>query len=319
MGHPRLWWFMNLLTIPWIGSFEQYIQREGTPRVLLNAALADFEAKAAVAGERGVLNYGTHPCMWCCATFYDIHNVKRKGHPPPKERWQPAPLLPAWRLERDRQFLLLFLDGLKRRGVEFINCAQLLARCEEGADQWLSQAQMRSVAQQISAKFAAAKVGGSYYNAAEALAALSCALSRYSESGALPARVPVRRPIGPVETPRQMAAPLKVCGRAVLGAAARANSYISEHGRLPAGVAVGGHHFPPAQLLRVAAQAYLALAEGQPAPAAVLQPGPDCPEEAKLLEGTRIGAYALPADYHPAGLLELGRLQSWTLKPARVR
>ena len=315
-GSPRLWWYMNLLTIPWLGSFEHYIQREGTPRDLLKAELADFEVKAEAAGPDGVLNYGTHPCMWSCSVFYDIHNVKRRGHPPPKHKWQPAPLLPDWRIKRDRQFLLMFLDELKRQGVEFINCGQLHERYAEPPNRWLTQAQLGSLARPMTTRFAAAKAGGGYYNVAEVLAALCYALARYRESGTLPARVPVRQPIGPVETPRTMKKPLEVCGRALLGAARRADDCFRERGRVPAGVDVGGHHFPPAQLLRAAAENYLAILAGKRPPGAVLQPGPDCPEEATLLEGARIGAYALPTDYHPAGLLELGRLQSWTLKPA---
>jgi len=309
------WWYEGLLTVPYMQMLEHFIAQDGSPRAILDLAAADFERKVEAAGREDVIVYGTHPCMWVCQTFYDIHNCKRRGHLPAKEKWQPAPLLPADRIGRNRRFFPMFLDYLQGSGVEFITYRQLVQRFDEPSNEWLTRAQLASMARQVVRRFAATQSGGRYYSVAEVLGALCWALARY-EDGALPGRVPVRRLLGPVETPRQTIQPLQVCARAVVGAAGKADAHVEANHRLPAGIDVGGHHFTPAQLLLAAAQSYLAiLAKGKPC-GAVLQPGDDCPQEQNLLEGATIGAYSLPKGYRPERLLEQGRLQSWTLKPA---
>jgi hypothetical protein len=251
--------------------------------------------------------------MWVCQTFYDLHNIKRRGQPPAKGKWRPAPLLDEQRIRRNRRFWSLFLDYLQGTGCELLTYADMSARHASGAMQWLTQKQLGTLARGAIARFASSAVGGRSYSCAEILGALGWALARFEEGG-LPGRIPVRSPLGPVETPRAMTEPLNVCARAVVGAARKASAYIDEYGRLPSGIDVGGHHFPPAQLLRAAAEAYLSILDTGKACGATLTPGPDCPEDAELLEGASIGSYALPKDYRPERLLEQGRLQSWTLR-----
>ena len=312
---PRPWWYMNLLAVPYAQMLDRFIRQDGTARDILKLAVADFERRAQGLDDEDIIVYGTHPCMWVCRTFYDIHNVRRRGRPPAKEKWQPAPLLPPGTIRRNRKFFPMFLDYLRGAGVEFITYRQLLQRFSVSpAEKWLTRTQLGSLARRVGKRFAAAKVGGCYYSAAEILAALCWALARY-EDGDVPPRVPIRRPIGPVETPRSMSKPLKVCSRAVLGAVRKTDAYISGYHRLPAGVDVGGHHFPPAQLLTVAAASYLSVLDGGKPSGGALEPGPDCPEDERLLAGAVIGAHCLPKGYTPTRLLEQGRLQSWTLKP----
>jgi hypothetical protein len=312
---PAPWWYMNLLSLPYSAMFDTWIAQDGTPRELLARSLADVESLAARAGEEGVITLGTHPCMWSCSVFYDIHNVPRRGHPPAREKWGPAPLLPEWRVPRDRKVLRVWLDEMLDRGVQFTTYADLAESYRQPAGQWLTRREVTTLAERAQRELSATRVGKRWYSAAEALAALCYALSHATE-GQLPARVPVRRPLGPTATPSASHLPLPVCARAVAGAATYADRFIEERGEIPAGVDVGGHHFPAAQLLQAVAQATAALAETGKACGTVLQPGPDCPVEVGLLADSRISAWAMAPDYHAPGLLEIGRLQSWTLKPA---
>jgi hypothetical protein len=271
-----------------------------------------LEQQAELAREGEALVYGTHPCMWSCSMFYDMHNVKRRGLPPAREKWQPAPLLSPARLKRDRKFLQLYLDVLLAHGLQFTTYGAL---AEEHAQpqEWLTPAQLATLARQIIKRFSAASASGRGYNCAEVLAALCHALS-HLEGNEPPRRIPVVRPLGPVQTPRALAEPLAVCGRALVGAATKMDAEIRQTGIIPPGVDVGGHHFSPAQLLLAAAEGYLRVIEGEKPSCSPLEPGPDCPAEAELLAEARIGAWSLPADYAPTELLEIGRLQSWTLK-----
>jgi len=207
----------------------------------------------------------------------------------------------------------MFLGFLRGRGCRMDTYRHAIGSRIDVRMPWLPQKQLATLARRVRRHFASSAVGGRSYSCAEILGALGWALARFEEGG-LPGRIPVRSPLGPVETPRAMTEPLNVCARAVVGAARKASAYIDEYGRLPSGIDVGGHHFPPAQLLRAAAEAYLSILDTGKACGATLTPGPDCPEDAELLEGASIGSYALPKDYRPERLLEQGRLQSWTLR-----
>ncbi len=314
-GDPLPYRYMNLLCLPYLGMLDSFIKEEGTPRQVLGVALAEMQTKLQSAGGAPVV-YGTHPCMWCCTTFYDVYNVKRRGFPPAREKWRPAPLLPPERLKRNRQFLRLLLDELLASGVQFTTYGEFAARQgEPHAD--FSQKELDGLCRALLRRFAASPTARGPVSAAEALAALCYAIARH-EVGKVPDRAPVRHALGPTETPRTLSEPFPVCGRALQGAAVKADRYISETGHIPAGVDVGGHHFPPAQLLMALAEGYLRLGAGRSLKCEPLQVMPDCPEDQALLAHARIGAWALPKDYCPERLLELGRLQSWTLKPAPV-
>lgn len=315
---PGLWSYMNMVSPAYSIGLDQYIGQAGKSADLLATAVAEFEQTVAAIGEDALVVYGTHPCMWACETFYDLHNIKRRGRVPPKEKWRPAPLVPSWRHRRDRQFFGLLLDHLLNAGVEFITYGQLADRYGQPANEWLTRSQLASLARQVQKEFSAAKVGGTFYSAAEILAALCWALARY-EDDALPARVSVRRPLGPVETPQGLTKPLTISASAALAATRRADAYMSSNQRLPAGVDGGRHHLPPAQLLAVAAEIYLALTDDRKPGSSTLSPGPDCPREAEQLADVAIQSQCLPKDYHPARLLEQIRLQSWALKPATPR
>lgn len=310
-GDPALYRYMNLLCLPYTQMLDSFIKAPGTPQELVRATLADLHQRSSAAGEDGVVTYGTHPCMWCCDSFYDMHNIRRRGKPPAREKWGPAPLLPPEQIRRNRRFWPALLEALVSDGVRVTTYQEVAAAAMPGTA-WLTAAQLGQLARQTLGRFAAGSTGGRAYNCAEILTALCQALTSYEQAG-LPARVPVLRPLGPVQTPRVMAEPLPVCSRALQGAARKLWAHVLQTGMLPAGVDVGGHHFAPAQLLRAAAQGYLRALEGKGPSCEPLQPMPDCPQEQELLSGARIGAWALPADYRPESLLELGRLQSWTL------
>ncbi len=315
---PQLWSYMNMVSPAYSIGLDQYIREPGEAADLLGKAAAEFEQTVTSMGEDPLIVYGTHPCMWACETFYDLHNIKRRGRVPAKAKWQPAPLLPRWRHRRDRQFFGMWLDYLRDCDVEFITYGQLADRYAQPVNEWLTRSQLASLARQVRKRFAAAKVGGRFYSAAEVLAALCWALARY-EDDALPARVPMRRPLGPVETPAGLTKPSTVTAHATLTAAGKADVYIGDHHRLPAQVKVGRRRLGPAELLALTAEAYLAVAEGGKPGAIKLSGGPDCPQEEEHLAGARIQSYGLRKDYHPPRLLEQIRLQSWTLKPASRR
>lgn len=309
----RPYWYMNMLSLPYAAMLDHLIADEGTPRQLLERAMAEFEPLAEKAGDDGIIVYGTHPCMWVCQTFYDLHNIKRRGQPPAKGKWRPAPLLDEQRIQRNREFFTMFLGFLRGRGCRTDTYGHAIGSRIDDRMPWLPQKQLATLARRVRRRFASTAVGGRSYSCAEILGALGWALARFEEGG-LSGRIPIRSPLGPIETPRVMTEPLNVCSRAVVGAARKASAYIDEYRRLPAGVDVGGHHFPPAQLLRAAAEAYLSILDTGKACGATLTPGPDCPEDAELLEGASISSHALPKDYRPERLLEQGRLQSWTLR-----
>ena len=112
---PQPYRYMNLQCLPYAGMLDSFIARDGAPKQLADVALAEVHDKLVAAGAHPVV-YGTHPCMWVCQTFYDLHNIKRRGQPPAKGKWRPAPLLDEQRLG----------DALHDALVQVLQVAQLV-------------------------------------------------------------------------------------------------------------------------------------------------------------------------------------------------
>ncbi|MBM4047131.1 MAG: hypothetical protein FJ279_18670, partial [Planctomycetes bacterium] len=224
-------WYMNSLNVRYHMAFERYYDKPSP----FEAMKADFLALLAKRrGTHAPILIGTHPCMWVCKTFYDIHNVKVRGQLPPKEEWQPAPLRPRKEAERLFRFFDAFVGFLKRRrDVELTTYRELIEAFEQPEGEWLTASQVARLAAGIQSQFTCQSLDGRWYSPAEVFAMLTWALSRGLEAGTrtvkshscatvrfgsapgkhgLPGRIPVRRPIGPLAAPAPLTSDILLTG-----------------------------------------------------------------------------------------------------------
>jgi hypothetical protein len=97
-------------------------------------------------------------------------------------------------------------------------------------------------------------------------------------------------------------------------------SFIDQTGQLPASVDIGGATFGIGSFYRAACESLVALAAGQTPGRVTLPSGPQIPTIAETIaRGTEAGYRGWvihKPDLKVTKLLELTRLQTWTLKPA---
>ena len=127
---------------------------------------------------------------------------------------------------------------------------------------------------------------------------------------------------GPVVTPLQNTAQARVSWDTFRAGCARVQSTIVRSGHLPAQVDLDGLDVGIGSFYRAACAAYAALGNGHPPQEVMLGPGPQVPAIAEPIarqtEGGYRGWVIHRPDLDPTNLLELTRLQTWTLKPATL-
>jgi hypothetical protein len=171
------------------------------------------------------------------------------------------------------------------------------------------------------------EVSEGWVSPADQLVALVETLAPAIATGALPEHVDVPLVLGPSEPPPTAAA-LEVEGRAFRDALVDVRGELRERKQVPSTVFVGTRRFAPADFLVAVARAVLeaqaAAKAGKPLlPARVAVPaGTGLATETRIAADTPglFGGWIIHEEgFRAPKILEMARLQAWTLKPAGNR
>ena len=162
---------------------------------------------------------------------------------------------------------------------------------------------------------------GADLSPAEAFSALARAIGGYGESGGLRETLKTIRPLGPVEMPPEKPGTSSLGLRDVYALARAANEHVEKTGLLPASLETGGGPIGTGSLFALFCAVFLDLDSGRPRPeygVPVFEPYPRTNERdiAAEVEGYKTWPVHRP-DLDMSRIVELTRLQLWTLKPAR--
>ncbi|HSB60170.1 MAG TPA: hypothetical protein VLI67_00525, partial [Vicinamibacteria bacterium] len=318
------------------GVLNAYNLGRNTTRMDLHApgGLEKGCAEFAAACERlrgeggGLLSVYYHPAEWVHREFWDAVNFRR-GANPPREEWKEPPQRPPEDTEAAYRRFERYLDfQLSLPGVRHVTASELPAiygnRVQaEGAD--------LATVGDVAGKVARADrldvlrdPRGRFVSAAEQFWLVVGLLARSIDEGRIPAKVEVGGVLGPSERPptTEVAA---LPWRAFRDALKDAFDEVSARRQVPSRVFAGVKRIAPADFLRAAA----AVAEG----AIAAGPGapPALPEQVVIPSGTALATERFVADdapelfggwiIHPEAfraprIVEMAKLQAWTLKPA---
>jgi hypothetical protein len=296
----------------------------------LEKGCAEFKAAYdRLRGEGGgLISIYYHPAEWVHREFWDAVNFRR-GANPPREEWKRPPQRPPAETEAAFQRFAAYLDFQRSLpGVEHVTASELAAIYhnrirEEGAD----LATVGGVAERL------ARGGpldilrdrrGRFVSPAEQFSLITGFLARTIGEGKVPALVEVSELLGPSERPPATGIadlPWRAFRDALLDAADEARV----RAQVPARVFAGVKKIAPADFLRAAASVALgAIAARAAGP-------PVFPERVAIPGGTSIATERFVAEdspelfggwiIHPEGfraprIVEMAKLQAWTLKPA---
>jgi hypothetical protein len=294
----------------------------------LEKGRAEFQAaydRLRVEGG-GLISIYYHPAEWVHQEFWDAVNFRR-GNNPPREEWKPPPQRPREETEAAYERFAQYVDlqrslpGVKHVTADDLTHIYANRIVSEGADLFT----VRSVAPKV-ARGTALDIQtddhGRFVSPAEQFSLIVGFLAGAIREPGLPARVAVATPLGPSEkAPATEVADLP--WPAFRDAVLDVSDELRAHGQVPARVFAGTKKIAPADFLRAAATVALSVASGSGMaafPARVAIPtGTAVATERHVAEDTPelFGGWIIhPEGFRAPRIVEMAKLQAWTLKPA---
>ncbi len=274
----------------------------------------------------GLISMFYHPCEWVHREFWDGVNFAR-GANPPREQWRPPGQLPAAETDAAFKRFAEYIDYIRAiPGVRWITASDLpglypdLVR-SEGA----SEADLDELARRIRDAGGTGldyqRVGSRAYSVADQFELLTLALNELISGRPLKFPLIGNGLLGP-DSPPPASSLRTLNGLAFRDALCDVCGYIRTEGRVPARVFVGAEAVPPADFLVALAAAWGLHGETGESPTNQdLELGQDTrvlPERYLAKETPHLfGDWIIHREsFRAPKLMELARLQTWTLKPA---
>ncbi|MGA2867163.1 MAG: hypothetical protein ABSF95_22020 [Verrucomicrobiota bacterium] len=275
----------------------------------------------------GLISIYYHPCEWVHREFWDGVNFRR-GANPPREQWQAPPQRTAQETAAAFRRFGEYIDHIRSLpNLGFVTAADLpllypdAVRAEE-----TSQGDLAQIASRLLS--GAAKgvdflvLGRRAYSVADQFELLAVAVGKLSAGEKLPFPLRARGLLGPDSPPPAPGGKSRLPWPAFRDTAHDVLDFIQTQQRVPSRVFVGAQPVPPAAFLLALAAAYdgcqkhgqLPLAEGVP-----LESNPEVLPARQVAADTPdlFGGWIIHQEgFRAPKILELARLQAWTLKPA---
>jgi len=315
----RPFWFQNVLTA---FNLQENCVRVDISRDDKVAALREarrrFDSTAErLKGEGGLISLYYHPCEFATSEFWDGVNFSN-GRNTPRAEWKGAPLLSREEAAaRLRTFAELLDLALSHADVEVVDAEQLAAAYQphRGSLQ-LASTELARIATDLRGGISCAASSEGWLSPAQVFSGLAEALTAWAEAGEVPRSVELSSPLGPA---RRVGVPAD--GRTtvadVVRAARQARAAIKAANRLPDAVWLGATEIGPGTAFAAMSQVLAAaLAGGAAESVAISSPRLLLEDQVGADEREMWGWTIFPRGFSAPDLLELTRLQTWTMKPA---
>ncbi len=315
-GHNVVW-FCNTLNFHGEGNygfFDDAYYRDDLFDPMLEAL--DSIILASIEDIDMVAFFANHPSKVRSIQFWDFNYYK--GANPGPDEWKTPELRPLESMETAQKNFRRLIRYLKSRDdIELTTYRELADRFASQRDK-ISIEDLGLIAERILDRNRV--VIDDYYSPAEIFAALSGALSHYSAEGELPAEVTIQRPFGPFEMPVRVPEFDQISVSGIFELSEMADKHIHETGQLPASLQYNDQIIGTGSILALFSELYLEIDDPNlPELLSVIsfEPYPSVNEEDII---ARVAAYKGWAvhreDLEMDHLVEMTKLQLWTLKPA---
>ena len=290
-------WFGGLLNVFHMGAYaiRPNLDDEGRLPELLERFDHAVEELRARGG--GVISTWFHPTEFVTAKFWDAVNFAR-GANPERSEWRLPPLLTRQDSEKRFRIMLRYVEHAKgTEGVRFVTAREVLQLYRSAHVGSVNRAR---IAAHMVARQTYLVADGVSLSPADMLLALLGMESRYVD--------------GPAEPGRSAAGAMEIARPTFERAKADAVAFIRANGRLPAQVWIGS------QALLLADFAATVAGDDGVSPSVSLRKGNTEMERYIATDPARPFDWAIhPEGFQAPHLLDLARLQAWTLKPAVLR
>jgi hypothetical protein len=275
----------------------------------------------------GLISIFYHPCEWIHLEFWDGVNFRRGANPPP-EQWKAPPQRTS--LETDAAFERFgqYIDHIRSiPGVRFVTAGELpsiypdTVRTAGAPEEDMAQIASRLVSDGTNGVDFAV-IDNRSYSAADQFELLATAVGHLSAAEKFQLPLLATGLLGPESEPPQSNQRTHIDWPAFRMATADVVNFIKTRGRVPARVFIGPDAIPPSVFLIALAKVYeFHRVHG----ALPLEAGVELPESVELLPARHVaedtpglfGGWIIHKEnFRAPKILEMARLQAWTLKPA---
>jgi peptidoglycan/xylan/chitin deacetylase (PgdA/CDA1 family) len=294
------------------------------------SSLADGQARFVAAADRvrarggGTVSIYYHPCEWVQQAFWDAVNFSN-GANPPRSAWTRPGVRPAAETETAFADFERFIAFIKAQpGVRFVTASELTRLYEDRAlAHRFGREDLLAAARAVQAPQTFAVRDGYALSVADMFCLLTDAVAAAAKDGQWPASVPLRTLDGPADTfaPAAGGAPgAGVAWEAFARAAGDVAAFTAATGRVPTEVWVGSESLPPSDYLgMLGAAVETIITAGRPPSQVVRRSAAFGADRYVAADSPALWRWPIfPKGFHAPRIMELARLQAWTLKPAML-
>jgi peptidoglycan/xylan/chitin deacetylase (PgdA/CDA1 family) len=270
----------------------------------------------------GTISIYYHPSEWVHAEFWDAVNFSH-GRNPPRAEWKQPRTRPAAETEAAFADFERYISFIKAQpGVRFVTASELTRLyADRAATRAYDRDDLRAISAGVQQEATFQRMNGYTLSAADAFSLLTEAIAAVDDSGRLPEAVRLRPIFGPGRPFIAAAGPpldgpiaWEAFHRAVRDVAA----FCAAHHRMPDEVWIGAANLPPVDYLAMLAHAAEELiSTGRPPREVALRRGRFTADRYVTADSPALWNWVIfPEGFHAPQIMELARLQAWTLKPA---
>ena len=263
--------------------------------------------------------FAGHPTKIRAEQFWDLNFYDGKN-PAPGE-WKPPALRPPESMKTAQKNFRRLMQYLKSRDDIEITTFRSLMDVYSSQKEFLTAGELREIADDTLERRTI--VPGEYFSAAEAFAGFVKAIFDYQADGSLPQNLKVIRPYGPPEMPVSQPEIPQVTFKDVCELARKADEYIRQVGSLPSFLTVGNARIGTGSLFALFSAVFLDLNSKSPKSDYVVPSFDPYPKtnENEIIQRVK-GYKSWPVhrrDLDMSNIVEMTKMQLWTLKPAHKK
>jgi len=300
------------------------------------AAVAPAKQKVSAIADRlrgdggGLISIYYHPCEWVHKEFWDGVNFRR-GANPPREQWKPPPQRPAEETEAAFGRFAEYIDHIRAiSGVRFVTASELPDLYPDPVrTKGASEEDFNEIVSRLADPKAGAAdfqiIGGRAYSVADQFELLALVVGDWIDGRKPEFPAKVRGLLGPDSPPAASPQISHLDWFAFRDATRDVIGFLKANQRVPSQVFIGADAVPPADFLTALASACDYHRQQGKLP---LQEGVSIGTNLELLPARHVakdtpglfGGWIIHKEgFRAPRILEIARLQAWTLKPAVLK
>jgi len=274
----------------------------------------------------GTISIYYHPCEFVHAEFWDGVNFGR-GKNPARSDWKLPPTKPVADAEKGFSDFEQYIGFIKEQpGVRFVTATDLMRLyADQASEHRFTRSEIRALALGVRSGITFQRLGLVAVSAAELFWLLNQEVMAVAKTGELPPTdINVQFLDGPARTfgaSGSAPAPSSIPWSAFAGTVMDVEGYCRSRWRVPHEIWIGAQSISPEAYLTTIAGLLNEIVETGHAPAEVrLEAGTLIAEKYVARDAKNLWGWVIfPEGFHAPALMELARLQAWTLKPALLK